>query len=125
MRVLSTKPDQKPCGNKPDLLPEELDHEPYCWWPAGHYQPRHFYVSDLDHDFAVTTKHAGELIAENPAITLFQKWTCGVCGRRLMMEDSPNHFHTLGHCEDCGGDTDIQLSGCNFLLVLPLGGKPK
>lgn len=115
-RLLSA--DQKPCGFRPSLPGEDV-HQPYCWLPAGHLPDRHWFVCESDHDFATTSQDADKLIAENSNVTVFQKWTCGGCGRRLMGSD-PNVFTVTGQCQHCGAVTDIQLAGCNFLLALQL-----
>jgi len=53
--------------------------------------------------------------ARNGALC-FQKWTCGGCGKRLMA-GAPNYFTAMGHCDECGHDTDIKTTGCNYALV--------
>lgn len=48
--------------------------------------------------------------------TIYQKWTCRGCGQRLTME-VPNKFYKVGSCEECGAETDLVETGCNYLLV--------
>jgi hypothetical protein len=55
---------------------------------------------------------------------IFQKFTCSGCGNRLTM-DVPNKFFTRGTCDQCGTETNIQETGCNFLAVFPLTEKGK
>src|SRR5262245_9094404 len=50
--------------------------------------------------------------------TIYQKWTCDNCGRRIVGND-PNTFTRKGHCEHCGHITDIDKKGCNYLLIAP------
>ncbi len=47
--------------------------------------------------------------------TIYQKFTCGKCGNRLVM-DVPNTFYVKGSCDRCGHVTDIKY--CGFLLIL-------
>ncbi len=51
--------------------------------------------------------------------TVFQKFTCAGCGKRLAM-DVPNVFYTEGTCDACGALTDIKARGCGFLLLAAL-----
>lgn len=48
--------------------------------------------------------------------TIYQKWTCDGCGRRITA-NNPNTFTVEGHCEDCGHVTNIAAKGCNYLLI--------
>jgi hypothetical protein len=48
--------------------------------------------------------------------TVFQKYDCQRCGKRLTM-DVPNVFFHTGQCEVCGHVTDIRSAGCNYLLI--------
>lgn len=54
--------------------------------------------------------------------TIFQQWNCAHCGAKQTMPDE-NHFYKLGRCEECGGTTNIEHDGCNFMAVS--GGKMK
>ena len=51
----------------------------------------------------------------------YQKFTCSQCGERLTM-DVPNVLYTEGTCDKCGGLTNIEQDGCNFMLVWTRGG---
>ena len=46
----------------------------------------------------------------------FQKFTCTNCGERLTM-DSPNVIYKTGTCDKCGHTTNIERTGCNYLLI--------
>ena len=52
----------------------------------------------------------------------FQKWTCDGCGKRLTAS-TPNYFTFAGHCEECNAITDIEKKGCNYLLIMTVGGE--
>lgn len=47
--------------------------------------------------------------------TIYQKFTCSCCGARQTM-DEPNVFYKSGSCQECGGLTDIEAKGCNYLV---------
>ena len=47
---------------------------------------------------------------------VFQQFNCAHCGEKQTI-DTPNVFHTHGHCEECGKLTDIKSMGCNYMLV--------
>jgi hypothetical protein len=48
--------------------------------------------------------------------TIHQKYTCAKCGSRQMMAEA-NKFFTEGKCERCSHVTNIQLHGCNYLVI--------
>jgi len=48
--------------------------------------------------------------------TIYQKWTCGGCGRRVQ-GNNPNMIVEMGHCEECGHITDLKKTGCNYTLI--------
>ena len=60
-------------------------------------------------------------------ITFFQKWTCGQCGERVT-GNIPNKLFIEGHHEErtdgspCGYVTDIRKSGCNYVILMAIGG---
>jgi predicted RNA-binding Zn-ribbon protein involved in translation (DUF1610 family) len=54
-------------------------------------------------------------LVENGA-TFWQKFTCANCGERKTM-DVPNVLYTAGHCDSCGHLTNIEETGCNYLLL--------
>lgn len=56
---------------------------------------------------------ASKLVRNGDAIIL-QKFTCSKCGSRQTI-DTPSTFFTHGKCEECGGITDMQVTGCNYL----------
>lgn len=54
-------------------------------------------------------------IVQRGNAAVFQKFTCSNCGSRQTMT-VPNYFYTHGTCEECGKVTDIQKTGCNYML---------
>lgn len=73
-------------------------------------------TSKHDHPFDIVVADAERLVNEKGA-TVWQKWSCIHCGARQTMA-TPNKFYTSGECEECGGVTDIQKEGCNYLLMM-------
>ena len=69
--------------------------------------------------FGEVVRLADEQIAKGA--TVYQKFTCAGCGTRQTMEKA-NVFYTEGRCEECGTITDLQETGCGFLLMLSKGG---
>jgi hypothetical protein len=55
----------------------------------------------------VVAQHAGHAV-------VFHKFTCAQCGARQTCAEA-NRFFTHATCEECGGITDIQISGCNMM----------
>jgi hypothetical protein len=60
-----------------------------------------------------------KIFASNPGSAFYQKWTCGGCGVRVTAT-TMNKLAKIGHCDDCGHDTDILKSGCNYALHLAI-----
>jgi len=56
------------------------------------------------------------MLGRGVQMRFYQKWTCAKCGERVTMS-TPNKLFTAGRHEDCGHVTDIQVSGCNYLLT--------
>lgn len=48
---------------------------------------------------------------------VFQQFNCANCGTKQTM-DTPNTFHMLGRCEECGSITNIRQDGCNYMLMV-------
>ncbi len=48
--------------------------------------------------------------------TVFQKWTCAKCGERVTA-NAENTFTARGSHDDCGGETDLVQSGCNYMVI--------
>lgn len=46
---------------------------------------------------------------------VYQQFTCAQCGAKQTM-NVKNTFFTSGTCEECGGLTDIQKDGCNYMV---------
>jgi hypothetical protein len=46
----------------------------------------------------------------------YQKFTCIKCGSRQTVANW-DQFYTLGHCEECDHITDIETTGCNYMLI--------
>lgn len=67
-----------------------------------------------DHPFSEVVATAEEVIEKGGSV--FQKFTCSSCGERLAM-DVPNVFYKTGTCDKCGATTDIEATGCNYLVV--------
>jgi len=51
---------------------------------------------------------------------VYFKWTCGVCGERVMSE-KPNILNTSYLHEDCGFETKTVEGDLGFLLVMKAG----
>lgn len=85
----------------------------YCRMAEGH-DGAHYFVSHHDHDFDACISSANALTLRGDQV--YQKFTCHACGNRLTM-DVPGKFWTMGTCDQCGAETDIRLSGCNYLVV--------
>jgi len=69
----------------------------------------------FNYPFYLVTQKAEEIIQTGAAV--FQKFTCGGCGNRLTME-VPNVFYKEGTCDKCDFVTNIELQGCNYLIVI-------
>jgi len=52
--------------------------------------------------------------------TFYQQFNCAKCGAKQTV-DVPNLFFTHGDCQECGGRTDIQKDGCNYMLTFGIG----
>jgi hypothetical protein len=48
--------------------------------------------------------------------TVYQQFNCAGCGAKQTI-DTPNTFHTLGTCEECGHTSDLVRDGCNYMLT--------
>lgn len=68
----------------------------------------------LDHPFYEVATQAQEQMAKGHSI--HQKFTCGRCSSRQTMAE-PNKFFLVGLCEACGYETDLETTGCNYVLV--------
>lgn len=75
-------------------------------------------------EFYAVIAEAEQKVAESGgAVQVFQKFTCGGCGRRLTM-DVPNSFYKEGSCDNCHHITNIEQAGCNYLLIaVAVGGQ--
>lgn len=58
-------------------------------------------------------KAADKLIKSGANV--YQKFTCVGCGNRLTI-DTPNKFHKLGTCDNCNATTNIEETGCNYMI---------
>jgi len=74
-----------------------------------------------DHSLKACVLGVQVLLSKHPNATFFQKWTCAGCGKRIT-GNTPNKFFKYGHCEECGHTTDINKTGCNYAVHLPIGG---
>jgi hypothetical protein len=75
-----------------------------------------------DYPFAQVAKDADYQI--KMGWDVYQKFTCDKCGSRQTMP-TPNAFFTLGNCEECGYQTNIEKKGCNFMKIWSSHGLPK
>jgi hypothetical protein len=50
--------------------------------------------------------------------TVHQRFQCEACKDDTLGIEEPNTFHTKGHCDRCGHITDLEKTGCNFLVIL-------
>jgi transcription elongation factor Elf1 len=55
--------------------------------------------------------------------TVHQQFNCSHCGTKQTVE-TPNVFHKLGLCEECGHTTNIEQDGCNFMCILAVKAQP-
>jgi len=53
---------------------------------------------------------------ENGA-TIYQKFWCENCKAAQHIEN-PNAFYLLGKCEKCNHITNLEMVGCNYMLVV-------
>ena len=66
-------------------------------------------------------KQVNELLANNPHVATYQKFTCEKCGSRQTMEE-PNTFYLEGACEECKHVTDIRKKGCGYMATFNMKG---
>jgi hypothetical protein len=72
-----------------------------------------------DHPIDECAKAAEKLI--RAGCDVYQKWTCGKCGERVMA-NLANHWTEQGHHEEksdgnpCGYITDLRVTGCNYMV---------
>jgi hypothetical protein len=67
----------------------------------------------LNRPFNEVVAQAEALIARGA--TVYFKFTCSGCGSRQMF-DIPNTVYKTGSCEECGAITNIEETGCGFLM---------
>jgi hypothetical protein len=68
----------------------------------------------LNHPFYEVYEQAKEFI--EIGATVYFKFTCDSCGARQTFEDK-NTLYKLGKCEECGHITNVEETGCGFLLI--------
>ena len=71
-----------------------------------------------DAPFDIVCRDAAKLADQG--IVVYQKFTCGGCGARLMMEE-PGHFYEEGTCDRCSFVTNIKKQGCGYAARMMLG----
>lgn len=49
--------------------------------------------------------------------TIYQQFNCAHCAAKQTMAE-PNRIYSRGLCEECGGETDIEKDGCNYLVAV-------
>jgi len=74
-----------------------------------------------DYPIEKCAKTVERVLQRRPGSAFYQKWTCGGCGQRVT-GNIANKFFIEGHCEDCGYVTDINKTGCNYLMHFAIGG---
>jgi transcription elongation factor Elf1 len=70
------------------------------------------------HPFEEVSKNAFDRVAEGWDV--HQQFNCVHCGEKQTMAEK-NKFYRTGRCEECGGTTDIEKDGCNFMAVISRG----
>jgi|SRR6516162_5668979 len=58
-----------------------------------------------------------ERIHAAPNTYAFQQFNCAHCGIKQTV-DKPNSFSKLARCEECGGVTNCEKRGINYMLVM-------
>lgn len=71
-------------------------------------------MNESDGPFWEIAKKCEALITEGS--TIFQKFTCVACQARQTMP-VPNALYRLGRCDQCGVTTNLEETGCGFMLV--------
>lgn len=68
----------------------------------------------LDRPFYEVATEAQQHMARGHSI--HQKFTCGRCSSRQTIGE-PNKFFIKGLCQACGYETDLETTGCGYVLV--------
>jgi hypothetical protein len=68
--------------------------------------------------FEQAVEGAIEWIAQGA--TVHQRFACEACGNDTLGIEKPNVFYTSGSCDLCGHVTDLQKTGCNYLVMAKL-----
>lgn len=66
------------------------------------------------HPFYEVAEAAKKLMEEKGA-DVYQQFNCGKCDTKQTMTD-PNVFYKAGTCEQCGAVTNIESTGCNYMV---------
>jgi len=72
-------------------------------------------MNELNHPFYEVAEKATELV--NNGATVYFKFTCQKCGSRQTF-DVPNTLFKEGTCEECGATTNLEKTGCNYVLIV-------
>lgn len=72
-------------------------------------------MSGVDGPFYEIVEKAETLVGDGASI--FQRFTCEACQARQVM-DVPNALYTQGACDECKHVTDLQRTGCGFMLIV-------
>jgi hypothetical protein len=68
-----------------------------------------------DHPFFEVAADAEEKVREG--FTIHQQFTCHRCGVRQTMAE-PNQFFYRGTCEECRAETNLLVTGCNYVAMI-------
>jgi transcription elongation factor Elf1 len=70
------------------------------------------------HPFYEVVKNAEKQVKQGA--TVYQRFACEACGNDTLGIEEPNKFYKTATCDQCGHTTDLEKTGCNFLLVVNL-----
>lgn len=68
-----------------------------------------------DHPFFKVAADAEAKMKEG--FIIHQQFTCGRCGARQTMGEANRFFHR-GICEECGAETNLLVTGCNYAAMI-------
>lgn len=70
-----------------------------------------------DHPFFEVAANAQAKMREG--FTIHQQFTCSRCGARQEMVE-PNMFFHTGTCGVCGTETNLLVTGCNYVAMVSM-----
>jgi hypothetical protein len=71
--------------------------------------------------FQQAVEEANEWLKQG--VTVYQRFACEGCGNDTLGIDEPNVFYKSGQCDLCGHITDLEKTGCNYLVLAAIGVK--